>query len=93
MTEAELKLLNAIFDGLLFFWHNEGAPSRKKLVERIKADYPDSQREPRLDLFVGQTLNRLVDTKALKRVDGKFYHPGPMMGKPKPVTTVRPTVT
>ena len=81
MNDSELKLSDVIATELSFFWAVGEAPSRKILLERIKDRHPLLKRESRLDVSIAQILNRLADTKVLRRVDGKFYHPGARMEK------------
>ena len=71
-------LAEAVAEILLYFYADKQLPTRRAIVARMKAEYQHLD-HPKIDLEVGQSLNRLVDWKILRRVkgpSGQHYAPG-----------------
>lgn len=75
------ELVEAVTDTVMNAFTNGYMPTRRWLVERIREKYP-SLTHPRLDLWVGKMLNRLVDRRVLRRIKGALYAPGEQYCKP-----------
>jgi len=69
------ELADAITTCMMELFRAGNMFKRAALVMIIKKRYPRLV-YPRLDLDIGQALNRLIHTGELQRIAGSFYAPG-----------------